>query len=334
MARLDAELISCLAHRADSTSTTPSTLSKSAKKRLAKAARAAETSDRVPAPVSNGVKAAKEKVDQNGGIDATAEKATAQVEQSLKAVGEKVQSVVNGDWNGIKEQVSKTVEPIVAKATQVAEVAAESVSNGLGLSSDNAAGSQDKERRLSRSSDSPRHIGSSFVPPPSQPSSSATKSNGGRKSSFAKPASASPPSSKFQPELPDELPHPKANALPANRKRKQPVDFTPSGPGVDGALSQSSSKMGVKFEDGLVPGQGKDGETTIPVKPKADRNMVERTTWTFIMIGGFIGETNICMSGGGRLMMMISFVVRWTPVHDPPGAIVSNSCLQGDHGVV
>lgn len=288
----------------------------------------------MPAPVSNGVKAVEEKVDQTGGIDATAEKATAQVEQSLKAVGDKVRGVVNGDLNGVKEQVSKTVDPVVAKATEAAEVAAESVSNGLGLSSESAAGSQDKERRLSRSSDSPRHIGSSFVPPTSQPTSSAPKRNGGRKSSFAKPASASPPSSKFQPDLPEELPHPKANALPANRKRKQPVDFTPSGPGVDGALSQSSSKMGVKFEDGLVPGQGKDGETTIPVKPKADRNMVERTTWTFIMIGGFIGELSVLACWGGRLMMMISLVVRWTSVHDPPGAAVSNSRLQGDHGVV
>lgn len=288
----------------------------------------------MPAPVSNGVKAVEEKVDQTGGIDATAEKATAQVEQSLKAVGDKVRGVVNGDLNGVKEQVSKTVDPVVAKATEAAEVAAESVSNGLGLSSESAAGSQDKERRLSRSSDSPRHIGSSFVPPTSQPTSSAPKSNGSRKSSFAKPASASPPSSKFQPDLPEELPHPKANALPANRKRKQPVDFTPSGPGVDGALSQSSSKMGVKFEDGLVPGQGKDGETTIPVKPKADRNMVERTTWTFIMIGGFIGELSVLACWGGRLMMMISLVVRWTSVHDPPGAAVSNSRLQGDHGVV
>lgn len=92
-----------------------------------------------------------------------------------------------------------------------------------------------------------------------------------------------PKSHAFKPELP-ELPTPSANSLPANRKRKTPVDFAPAGP--NNVQSPSSpSKNSVKFEDGVAPGEGK-GEKTIPV-PK-NRNAVERTIWTFIMIGGFI----------------------------------------------
>ncbi len=96
----------------------------------------------------------------------------------------------------------------------------------------------------------------------------------------------SPPSSAFKPILPDTLPEPKGNSLPANRKRKTPLDFLPSGSG--GTLS--TSKNGVKFEDGVVPGQGQDGEKIMTLPVKKDRNMIERTTWTFIMIGGFIGK--------------------------------------------
>ncbi|KAJ9104596.1 hypothetical protein QFC21_002094 [Naganishia friedmannii] len=75
-----------------------------------------------------------------------------------------------------------------------------------------------------------------------------------------------------------------------------------------GSHSPAVSSKGVKFQDGLSPGEGNDGETTIPgldkyigargqkgpspvSRPKEDskhRNLIERTTWTFIMIGGFI----------------------------------------------
>jgi hypothetical protein len=69
---------------------------------------------------------------------------------------------------------------------------------------------------------------------------------------------------------------------------------------------------GVKFQDGLSPGEGNDGETIIPgldrhigvrdqkglspiVHVKEDskhRNLIERTTWTFIMIAGFISKSS------------------------------------------
>ncbi|ORY27784.1 cytidylyltransferase family-domain-containing protein [Naematelia encephala] len=95
-----------------------------------------------------------------------------------------------------------------------------------------------------------------------------------------------PTSVKFEPDLPDSLPQPTGNALPANRKRKQPQDFTPHGPSEPEAPS-SPSKTGVKFEDGVAPGEGREGEKTIP-KEKKNQNVVERTVWTFIMIGVFI----------------------------------------------
>jgi hypothetical protein len=72
------------------------------------------------------------------------------------------------------------------------------------------------------------------------------------------------------------------------------------------------STKGVKFQDGLSPGQGDDGETIIPgvdrhntseleqrsvqqiVSPESKhRNLIERTTWTFIMIAGFIGSSGV-----------------------------------------
>lgn len=108
------------------------------------------------------------------------------------------------------------------------------------------------------------------------------------------PVKHSPPTSSFKPDLPADLPTRTAEELPANRKRKTPVDFSPSGPG--NALTPTSpSKNSVKFEDGVVPGEGAEGEKTITVKaaevaaPPKKQNFIERTVWTFIMIFGFIG---------------------------------------------
>ncbi|WWC59420.1 uncharacterized protein I303_101976 [Kwoniella dejecticola CBS 10117] len=121
-----------------------------------------------------------------------------------------------------------------------------------------------------------------------------------------------PPTQKFHPDLPETLPQPTANVLPSNRKRKQPQDFEPSGPG-NTPTPTSPSKLGVKFEDGLAPGEGKEGEKTIstpkknllPQLPvvKKDRNVIERTTWTFIMIGGFIGL--LCMGHPYMILLVM-----------------------------
>lgn len=81
-------------------------------------------------------------------------------------------------------------------------------------------------------------------------------------------------------------------------KRSAPSDSENASPGPP--------NKGVKFQDGLSPGEGKEGETIIPgvdrhnakqhqvakVKGEAAKrsNAFERAVWTFIMIGGFIGE--------------------------------------------
>lgn len=121
--------------------------------------------------------------------------------------------------------------------------------------------------------------------------SSSSASSSKQPSSYAAAAaappaapSAQPPSSpSFKPSLPESLPAPSVNQLPANRKRKTPQDFTPTGPGTP----NSPAKNGVTFEDGVAPGQGREGERTIP--KKKNQNVIERTVWTFIMIFGFIG---------------------------------------------
>lgn len=117
------------------------------------------------------------------------------------------------------------------------------------------------------------------------------------------PISRSPPQSSFKPQLPSDLPEPSSTALSANRKRKTPQDFTPAGP-RDAPTPSSPSKISVKFEDGVGPGEGAEGEKTIPVKApvkavKKNQNMVERTLWTFIMIGGFIGELPVLRASKG-----------------------------------
>jgi hypothetical protein len=137
------------------------------------------------------------------------------------------------------------------------------------------------------------------------------------------------PSTTFSPSLPSSLPVPssplaqaqKPEASPdvfnENHKRPAPTEFNTD---IKGPLSPPSK--GVKFEDGLSPGQGKDGETVIPgvgrytkeelanveqavknkagevvqaVQGKAKSNAVERTVWTLIMIAFFLGESSKCL---------------------------------------
>ncbi|OCF58987.1 phosphatidate cytidylyltransferase [Kwoniella mangroviensis CBS 10435] len=132
--------------------------------------------------------------------------------------------------------------------------------------------------------------------PNEKPSSSSTSDK-----SFLVPSSIN-----FHPTLPETLPGKTGDKLPSNRKRKQPQDFEPSGPG-NTPTPTSPSKLGVKFEDGVAPGEGKEGEKTItsPPKPvvKKDRNVIERTTWTFIMIGGFIGL--LCMGHPYMILLVM-----------------------------
>ncbi|ORX34526.1 cytidylyltransferase family-domain-containing protein [Kockovaella imperatae] len=156
------------------------------------------------------------------------------------------------------------------------EPASKSLVNGNGAAGNGQSLAPPADLQVPTDRPSPKSIGSSFSPPP--PASATLSPSSGpnlpRKSSLSR----SPPASKFTPDLPDSLPHP-SDPLPVNRKRKTPTDFgeTPGSPG----------RSAVKFEDGIGPGEGKDGETTIK-KPKSNQNVIERTIWTFIMIGVFI----------------------------------------------
>lgn len=99
------------------------------------------------------------------------------------------------------------------------------------------------------------------------------------------------------------------------------------GQGAKAMQTVPAASKGVKFQDGLSPGQGNDGETIIPgvdkhnisirasnpVKQTAGqeskhRNLIERTTWTFIMIAGFISAL-LCSYFLARNLTSSSLVV-------------------------
>jgi len=154
---------------------------------------------------------------------------------------------------------------------------------------------------------------------PKKGKKSKSKTNGSTESSQL-------PSTTFSPSLPSSLPVPssplaqaqKPEASPdvfnENHKRPAPTEFN-----TDSKWPLSPPSKGVKFEDGLSPGQGKDGETVIPgvgrytkeelanveqavknkagevaqaVQGKAKSNAVERTVWTLIMIAFFLGKSS------------------------------------------
>lgn len=97
--------------------------------------------------------------------------------------------------------------------------------------------------------------------------------------------------------------------------------------GAEAIQTAPAASKGVKFQDGLSPGQGNDGETIIPGVDKHNtsiratdpdnqpsrqeskhRNLIERTTWTFIMIAGFIGAL-LCNYRLARNLIPSSLVV-------------------------
>lgn len=180
--------------------------------------------------------------------------------ESNGAPDEEVKNVVKDNVFGIKDKVED-------KAKDLKEV----VNSGLSSASSKSA---------TKETAAPESSTTATSPPKSQPvdikpAQSSSAQNSGQA-----------PSSSFSPSLPSSLPAPSSTQLPSNRKRKAPQDFTPSGPGTPTG-APSPSKNGVKFEDGVAPGQGPEGERTIP--KKKNQNVIERTVWTFIMIFGFIG---------------------------------------------
>lgn len=309
--------VRCLTSRAETTSSStsePTALSKSARKRLAKANRTASSA------ASSSIEAVKANIP-------SAEEVQEQAQETVQAASQKAESAVNGAKEILDNVVNETSQKVNGDVKPKIE---QLVQNGTSAVTDTL-----KPNGSSSGATSPRAIGSSFVAPPSVPHVPST--NGERKSSFSQP-----PSTKFAPSLPKDLPEPAGNALPSNRKRSVPNDFTPSGKNQSGPASPSKlglkleeegkkgipapeSSKGVKFEDGIHPGQGKEGETVMA--PKANRNVVERTVMTFVMIFGFIRT----FATGGRGRLTGSATLRWPPVHDCPGASVSDIGLQGSH---
>jgi phosphatidate cytidylyltransferase len=210
-----------------------------------------------------------------------AESAVKTVTTEAQGAAKEVEKVVtNGGANGTSEAspIAKAAAPVVQAAAPVVEAVASALpSSSSGPSAKKAS-----------------------VPSANGTASSSSKPSAPTPAKVEEklPVPHSPPQSSFKPQLPDNLPEPSSTALSANRKRKTPQDFTPAGP-RDTPSASSPSKISVKFEDGVSPGEGADGEKTIPVTkaavqaavvPRKNQNMVERTVWTFIMIGGFVCE--------------------------------------------
>ncbi|KAI9635343.1 cytidylyltransferase family-domain-containing protein [Dioszegia hungarica] len=219
-------------------------------------------------------KAAKKRARQAAKL---AESAVKTVTTEAQGAAKEVEKVVsNGGANGTSEAspIAKAAAPVVQAAAPVVEAVASALPSS-------SSGPSAKKASVPSSNG----VASSSKPAAPTPAKVEEKL----------PVPHSPPQSSFKPQLPDNLPEPSSTALSANRKRKTPQDFTPAGP-RDTPSASSPSKISVKFEDGVSPGEGADGEKTIPVTkaavqavvPRKNQNMVERTVWTFIMIGGFV----------------------------------------------
>lgn len=204
-------------------------------------------------------------------VKQSAKEAAEKTKESAKETQVTVEKAAKESTQTVKETASDVKDKVESKAAEVGKTVKENLPESITSAVEGAAD------KVSSS------ISSSESPSPSP----ATKSQPVEIKPKKQERSSSPPASKsFSPSLPSSLPSASAKQLPANRKRKQPQDFTPSGPGTPSA-TPASPKNGVKFSDGVAPGEGPDGEKIIPVKK--NQNVIERTVWTFIMIFGFIG---------------------------------------------
>lgn len=179
---------------------------------------------------------------------------TARASESLAAVKDTIQD--------ISSSVAQSAGDIVKSAQET--VTATVNGHGGGASASPVISAPESPKWSAKKADE-SHSYAKMAAAPGIPSSSSKPSKGSS-AATASGSSTTLPSSTFEPSLPESLPHPSANGLPANRKRKTPQDFTPSGP-RESETPSSPGKLAVKFEDGLAPGEGKDGEKTIVAKP-------------------------------------------------------------------
>lgn len=289
-------------------------LSKAAKKRAARAAREADKAGESAKEVVEEIKAKASNVVTeavNGTphlTDQVAQAANDAVEVAKETVNSVKQSDVAATASKAASDAATVISDAAASATAVAadalKTAQASAASASTVAKDSIKNATDAASKAN--------------------SATAAKANGVASSATAKAEKLAdgetrpvPKSLPFKPSLP-ELPQAQKD-LPTNRKRPTPADFTP----------QSPSKE-VKFQDGLAPGQGKDGERIIagvgrhPVVEPKNRNAVERTVWTFIMIFGFIRR---CKSDPADS----SPAVHGPPLHDPPRHALPDLGLQGGH---
>jgi phosphatidate cytidylyltransferase len=192
-----------------------------------------------------------------------------------------------------KEDVEQVATAAVQKASDVAGTVQDATAKQI------ASAAPAMETAVNKANETAGHI--KAQPSKAFAEARAAKAEVATSAEEATKTKAVPSVTPFNPSLPSSLPHPPADTIPSNRKRK-PTDALPGSP----------NSKGVKFQDGLLPGEGKEGEKIIKgvdrhdrgsleVKggkgivqqgetDKKSRNVVERTIWTFIMIGGFIGE--------------------------------------------
>jgi len=233
-----------------------------------------ETAEKTKEDVKENVQRGKETAKEN--VQKGKEVAEENVQKGKKMAEENLQKgkeIAEETMETAKSTAADVKEKVESKAAEVGKAVRENIPESISESiSSTAEAAADKLSSSVSSSESPSPS------PATKPVEIKAKN---------KERSSSPPaSSSFSPSLPSSLPSASAKQLPANRKRKQPQDFTPSGPGTpSGTLA--SPKNGVKFSDGVAPGEGPEGEKIIPVKK--NQNVIERTVWTFIMIFGFIG---------------------------------------------
>lgn len=121
-------------------------------------------------------------------------------------------------------------------------------------------------------------------------------------------------------EVPKDLPPPPPQQPPAVEKA---VPKPPSPPRVPE----------VEVRRPTPPkSNGTNGATTVDAENvKKRQNVLERTVWTFIMIGGFIGELCAIPSSSSTNSPSSRSLTSWSWVHGPARNVVSNTGIQGDY---
>jgi phosphatidate cytidylyltransferase len=262
----------------------------------------------------------RKKASSGSEADASSILAESKLAPKPETVSATVDSAKDTLSNAVPDQVKDKLPSATAAkedAEQVATAAVQKASDVAGKVQDTtakqvASAAPAMETAVNKANETAGHI--KAQPSKAFAEARAAKAEVASSADAATQSKAVPSVTPFNPSLPSSLPHPPADTIPSNRKRK-PTDALPGSP----------NSKGVKFQDGLLPGEGKEGEKIIKgvdrhdrgsleVKggkgivqqgetDKKSRNVVERTIWTFIMIGGFIGL--LCMGHPYMILLVM-----------------------------